>query len=106
MEALVKLFKSLGEQTRIRIFYLLVNYPALSVGDLERILNVSQTNVSRHLAVLKNSNLVINRKSGNYVIYQVSHEISQNFILEFCKMAEEHIQLKSDLKIAREYLPT
>ena len=66
METMVNLFKSLGEHTRIRIFHLLLYYPALSVGDLEKILNISQTNVSRHLTVLKNGNLVSRRKSGNF----------------------------------------
>ncbi len=105
METMVKLFKSLGEHTRIRIFHVLLYYPALSVGDLEKILKVSQTNVSRHLTVLKNGKLVSSRKSGNYVIYQIDSEISENFMVEFKKMADEFIQLKSDLKNAREYLP-
>ena len=105
METMVNLFKSLGEHTRIRIFHVLLYYPALSVGDFEKILNVSQTNVSRHLAVLKNGKLVSRRKSGNYAIYQVDSDISENFIAEFKKMANEFILLKTDLKCAREYLP-
>jgi len=106
METMVNLFKSLGEHTRIRIFHILLYYPALSVGDLEKILKISQTNVSRHLTVLKNGNLVTRRKSGNFAIYQVKSDISETFISEFKNMANEYIQLKADLKYAQDYLPT
>ncbi|MCK5075244.1 MAG: winged helix-turn-helix transcriptional regulator [Calditrichia bacterium] len=105
METMVNFFKSLGEETRLRIFNLLLHYNFLSVGDLEKMLKVSQTNVSRHLTVLRNGKLVLSRRSGNYMIYQRNTEISDNFIEEFKKMAEVHIQFKSDLKNAREILP-
>ena len=101
MEAMIKFFKSLGDQTRLRIFYLLLHYNGLSVGDIEKIINTSQTNVSRHLAILKNAGIVDSRRSGTYMIYQLKPDLEQAFKLEFKKMASEYIQFQSDINNAQ-----
>ncbi len=105
MEQMVNFYKGLADNTRIRIFFLLIHYSALSVGDIEKILKVSQTNISRHLTIMRHGGLVTNRRSGNYMLYQLGSAVSPKFIEEFKRMAAEHIQFQSDLRTAYEYMP-
>jgi len=46
----------------------------ICVGNLEELLNVSQSSASQHLAHLRNSGIVSSRKNGKQVCYKVSEE--------------------------------
>jgi len=70
---LVKLLKSLGDDTRLRIFNLLKNGP-LCVCEIETILEISQSSASRHLSKLENAGLVTKNKNGQYVFFQLNED--------------------------------
>lgn len=48
-------------------------YP-LCVGEIQTILNMKQSNVSRHLEKLKSSGLIICEKKAQWIYYQLSME--------------------------------
>lgn len=104
MESLATFFKSLGDESRIRIVNILCHFKTLAVRDFEHILNLSQTNVSRHLTVLRNAGVVQPRRSGNFRIYGLSGEVTPEFKHVFLQMAEGYVQLKLDVRKAEEYL--
>lgn len=58
-----RLLKALGDETRLRILNL-VSQEELSGTDLMEILNMGQSRVSTHLALLKEVGLVIDRRAG------------------------------------------
>jgi ArsR family transcriptional regulator len=60
----------LCDETRLRILNLLQVSP-LCVCHLQHILDVSQVNVSRHLAYLKNHDLVETTRFQNWTIYNL-----------------------------------
>jgi ArsR family transcriptional regulator len=60
-EDLVDLFKALSDETRLRIYSLLTK-AELCVCEIEDILNLSQSLVSNHLAVLRRAGLVKARR--------------------------------------------
>ncbi len=62
----VAIFKALSDPTRLRIASLLTQGD-LCVGELEYLLGVSQTNVSRHLDRLRRAGLVTSRKQAQWV---------------------------------------
>jgi len=66
------LCKTLGSPTRIAILKSLEDGEK-TVGQLCRQLVLNQANVSQHLAVLRNRRMVVTRKSGKNVYYQVSN---------------------------------
>lgn len=66
-----RVFKALGDETRLRIVALLV-HGELCVCHLEGALGVSQSNASRQLAVLKNAGIVEPRRDGNWVYYRLA----------------------------------
>lgn len=70
---LAAVFKALSDITRIRIVGLLASRE-LCVGEVEYLLGVSQTNVSRHLERLRTAGLVTSRKQAQWVYYRLRDE--------------------------------
>jgi ArsR family transcriptional regulator, arsenate/arsenite/antimonite-responsive transcriptional repressor len=68
-----RLFKALGDPTRLRIVALL-SHGELCVCHLESALALSQPNASRHLAVLKSAGVVEPRRDGNWVYYRLAEQ--------------------------------
>jgi ArsR family transcriptional regulator len=63
-----ELFKALSDPTRVRIIGLLA-HAELCVGDLARILQMTQPAISHQLRVLRNLRIVRGRKEGRHVYY-------------------------------------
>ena len=68
-----ELFKALSDPTRVRIIGLLA-HAELCVGDLARILGMTQPAVSHQLRVLRNLRIVRARKEGRHVYYTLMDE--------------------------------
>ena len=75
---IVKKLKALGDETRLRIINILKHGP-LCVCEIEDILQVSQSNASRHLNKLMNADLVNYYKEAKYVYYQLNEETLKEF---------------------------
>ncbi len=66
-----KIFKALGDRSRIRILKMLEVKP-LCVCEITRILGLGQSSVSRHLGILRDAGLVIDEKDGLWVNYSLA----------------------------------
>lgn len=88
--ALVEVFKVLGDENRLRLINLLM-YQELCVCELETILNLTQSNVSRHLNKLKQINILVSNKDAQWMHYS----ICESFMNEH---AELMIALKNEFK--------
>lgn len=64
-------FRAFSDQTRLRILHLLQD-GELCVNDLVEIINVPQPTASRHLAYLRRAELVITRKTGQWMYYALA----------------------------------
>ncbi|NTW72422.1 MAG: winged helix-turn-helix transcriptional regulator [Eubacteriaceae bacterium] len=73
---MIEIFKALGDENRLRILNILKNYE-LCVCELEVILEISQSNASRHLAKLKNVGIITASKDGQWVHYQLSKKFAE-----------------------------
>lgn len=71
----LQLFKSLSDETRLGIVLLLREMGELCVCDLCTALEQSQPKISRHLAMLRESGLLLDRKQGKWVHYRLSPHI-------------------------------
>ena len=69
----VRLFKALGDESRLRIVALLT-HGELCVCHLQDALGLSQPNVSRHLGVLRFAGVVEDRRQGNWVYYRLKKQ--------------------------------
>jgi ArsR family transcriptional regulator len=66
-----RMFRAFSDRTRLRILHLLRG-GELCVCDLVRVLGLSQPKVSRHLAYLRKSKLVVARKQGLWMYYSLA----------------------------------
>ena len=65
-----RLFKALGDETRLRIVALLA-HGELCVCHLQHALDLSQPHVSRHLGILRAAGVVDARREGSWIHYRV-----------------------------------
>ena len=74
---LAELFKAFGDSTRIRILFALFEAD-ICVCDLAESLNMTQSAISHQLRILKQMDLVKNRREGKTIFYAPSdaHVIS------------------------------
>ncbi|HOT47390.1 MAG TPA: metalloregulator ArsR/SmtB family transcription factor [Spirochaetota bacterium] len=68
-----KIFKALADSNRLRIMNLLTR-GELCVCEMEEILGLSQTNVSRHLNKLTTAGLLDSRKEAQWIFYRINNE--------------------------------
>jgi len=69
-----ELCQALADPKRILILYALAEH-SLSVGELARKLRVRQSNVSQHLAVLRDRGLVHAERSGTSIHYSIKYPV-------------------------------
>jgi len=68
-----KIFKALGDKSRLRIINMLHTKP-MCVCEIKEVLQLSQSTVSGHLRVLKEAGLVEDEKDGLWVEYRLNYE--------------------------------
>jgi DNA-binding transcriptional ArsR family regulator len=69
------LFKSLADDTRTKITLLIAREGELCVCELTAALEQSQPKISRHLALLRSSGLLADRRQGQWVYYRLHPEL-------------------------------
>ncbi|MGZ5028087.1 MAG: metalloregulator ArsR/SmtB family transcription factor [Methylobacter sp.] len=69
------LFKCLADETRLRCVVLLHKQGRLCVCELTHALDLLQPKISRHLAQLRQSNLLLDSREGQWVYYQINPEL-------------------------------
>ncbi|GLT19028.1 transcriptional regulator [Vibrio zhanjiangensis] len=68
-------FKLLSDETRVRCVLLIEREKCLSVGELTEALQESQPKISRHLAQLRSSGMLVDIRQGQWVFYRLSKEL-------------------------------
>ncbi|WP_195938152.1 ArsR/SmtB family transcription factor [Romboutsia sp. 1001713B170131_170501_G6] len=101
---IIQMLKALGDETRIRIVNILREGP-LCVCEIKSILEITQSNASRHLNKLMNANIVTYYKEAKYVYYKLDEKTLKkyNFIKVFLENEldkEEKLKYDYDILIA------
>ncbi|MFL1470573.1 ArsR/SmtB family transcription factor [Paraclostridium bifermentans] len=102
---LIQLLKALSDETRLRILNILRDGP-LCVCEIEAILEISQSNASRHLSKLTNANLVNYYKEAKFIYYKLDHDTLNQYsfiqnILD--NELDKDKKLKYDYEILKAY---
>ena len=95
---LARVFKALGDETRLRILALLGNHD-LCVSHIADAIGLSQPAASRHLSVLRGAGLVDTRRRGRWIWYTVTQPTdmtAQKVITDVVERFSDH-ELKRDL---------
>jgi len=73
MRELVKVFKALADENRLRILKML-QHKKMCVCELAAALGITQPSVSRHLSLMKDAGLVIDERNGPWIDYGLCEE--------------------------------
>ena len=97
MLTLTSVFKNLSDDTRLRSMLLLHSEGELCVCELIEALAEPQTKISRHLALLKSSGLLSDRRQGQWIYYRINEGLPHwvHELLELSTETNEH-QLELD----------
>lgn len=74
---LLQFYKCLADDTRLKSLLLILREEELCVCELTHALEQSQPKVSRHLALLRQKQVVIDRRQGQWVYYQINPNIPE-----------------------------
>ena len=74
MKQTARIFKALADETRLRILALLLAEGELCVCDIMAALQLPQSTVSRHLAYLKNTGWLDDRREGVWMYYSIDKQ--------------------------------
>ena len=84
---LSELFRIFGDSTRIKILYSMFD-TELNVGDMAKILNLSQSSVSHQLRILKDAKLVKFRREGKSMYYS----LDDDHVRMILSLGMEHVE--------------
>ena len=74
---LANAFSLVGNDVRIKILYLLQEERQLCPCDLSDILGMNISPISQHLRKLKDSKIIVSKKTGQTIFYSISPEYAE-----------------------------
>jgi ArsR family transcriptional regulator len=105
-EKYTEIFKALGEDKRLRMINLLLKskFP-LCVCEIMDCLKENQTNISKHLKILKYAGLVEEKREGKFIMYSIvkKEEKFLNLLFSAIKSIPEEF-FKEDIKCLKKRL--
>ncbi|MBO4981542.1 MAG: winged helix-turn-helix transcriptional regulator [Lachnospiraceae bacterium] len=87
LQDLAEFFKVFGDATRLKILYVLL-CSEMCVYDIANLLGMSQSAISHQLRVLKQMDLVKNRREGKAVLYS----LADDHIVTILSQGLDHIE--------------
>jgi DNA-binding transcriptional ArsR family regulator len=82
-KAYSKYFKAFGDPTRLRILGY-ISGGEMTVNEIVKAVGLSQPTVSRHLSILKEAEVVIDRRDGQRVYYSLNKDAVEECCTGFC----------------------
>ncbi len=68
-------FQTLSDETRLRALLLMAGEGELCVCELMHALDLPQPKISRHLAAMRDSGIVVSRRHAQWVFYFINPEL-------------------------------
>lgn len=73
----ISFLKCLADSTRLRMLLLIQAESELCVCELVQALELSQPKISRHLALMKSTGLLLDRRQGQWIHYRLQDNLPQ-----------------------------
>lgn len=87
LQSLAEFFKVFGDTTRLKILYVLLS-AEMCVYDISMVLGMSQSAISHQLRILKQMDLVKNRRDGKTIFYS----LADAHIVTILSQGQDHIE--------------
>ncbi len=73
LKALQKLYYALSDEIRIKIIYFLMHEKDICTCDFVKVLKLTQPNVSFHMRILREADLIEGKKDGKWTYYKLKN---------------------------------
>lgn len=73
MKDIVKIFKALGDENRLKILHIIGNGEVCACKLLD-FLEIEQPTLSHHMKILTDSGIVTARKNGKWIYYKINDD--------------------------------
>ena len=103
MRYLMKAFRSLSDETRLRILRLLVERECC-VCEVMQALDISQTRASRNLGILEDAGFVKSRRDGLWVVHSIDEEGMKKYSAELVEIIKGALEDNAVVTLDRERL--
>lgn len=103
MRDLLKIFKALADETRLRILYLLMEREAC-VLEIKQAMRISQTRASRNLGILHDAGLLKARREGPLVFYSLDNKQIKKSCAGLDAMVKQAFEMDQTSLLHRERL--
>jgi ArsR family transcriptional regulator len=103
-ERYTTIFKALSDPTRLKIIWLLLSIDSkISVSEIIDVLEESQYNVSKHLKILKNSNLIYEKKDGKWSFYYYlpSNDLFNEYVKQTVMAIPKNLMTKEIIRCSK-----
>lgn len=70
----IKILKALAHPLRLDIIKLLITNENLCVCKIQEIFNIGQSNLSQHLKILKDADILNSKKNGGWIHYSLKNK--------------------------------
>ena len=84
-ENLARCLKAMAHPLRLKIILYLENKEK-SVGEIESCVGSSQSNISQHLGIMRDKNILVSRKEGNQIFYSLKDTRILSLLKEICQI--------------------
>ncbi|ELU2597973.1 winged helix-turn-helix transcriptional regulator [Campylobacter jejuni] len=75
MQKFLTIISAINDESRVLILYHLLKYQELCVCDLQKLLNMGQSRLSRHLKILKDAGFLYVKRKGAWAYYGINNEL-------------------------------
>lgn len=86
LEKVAGQFRLLGEPMRLKILQALCQRP-LAVGEIVAATGATQSNISKHLALLASAGIITRQKDGQFVYYEMSNALT----MKLCELVHKEL---------------
>ena len=86
MRDLIRVFRALSDETRIRILKLLLEHDSLCVCEIMQALDISQTRASRNLSILRDVGFLKDERKGVWIHYSINREAVNKYCLPIASL--------------------
>jgi ArsR family transcriptional regulator, arsenate/arsenite/antimonite-responsive transcriptional repressor len=105
MRLLIKIFKALSDETRLRIINILLERECC-VYEVMQALDISQTRASRNLNLLYDAGILTLHRNGMWVYYSIDKDNMPAYFLPLIETFKRSMKNSSEAKTDRERLKT
>ncbi len=89
---LAEMFRLLGDPTRVRILFALLEAGELRVCDIAEVVETSDTKVSQAMRLLRNAGIVRNRRDGRHIHYR----LDDDHVRQLLDLSRTHLSHRSE----------